>query len=323
MAFLVVAVVLISGCTGSGGEAKVIGGTGLEITDFTVQPAEIRGGSKATFAVTVENQGDELVDYKKAVFSLILPSDWTPAMSMKNLSKSLKPADPSMGSEGDIVSERFTSDSPKFPRGQTRTDDVTGRVYYDYQTKANGVIYIYPYGEDIDDTYSFESDNGPVRIDVRSSPDAPIVENVDEYFTLIMDVTNLGSGKLYKPGITKGDAIPRLKADDYDRVELSFDIMGDVLEHNASVTKGNVRNFTILDSDCRGGDDSNINKTPEQQHYFYEYELYGSPETTTIMCDIEINHTLIKTKTPISIEVVAKYGYYTEEKGSVEIVGRD
>ena len=193
------AIVLVAGCTIPGlpnlGGTTTIGtaGKGLEITDFTAEPATVYSGATVRVTMDVENDGGTTVSSTKAL-AYLTGSDvnlgsadtryWTSSADTeyKAFLRDMRAADVVKGTSADTTRFTWSLKAPTLPAGQTRTDTFYGRVYSDYATAINGNIWVYTEGESDAakasgrslNTASFASTSGPVGLSVKASPD-PVI----------------------------------------------------------------------------------------------------------------------------------------------------
>jgi len=288
---LVVMVVLVAGCLGQDDpvnteDCQTNTVNGLSIKCFSTAVSELRSGQASTILMEVENQGEAEINAAYGAALLIIPTDWTlDKSSTQSYPRNLKNADPATGRPADIYQFRWRATAPTLAKGQMRTDPILGRIYYDYTTKANGVIPIYPYGETTSDTASFTSSRGPIEISVSISPNPPQIELEKEEFSLYMQLTNAGSGQVY---------------------------------HNNTVTASKLN----LSETQRNVVDLDITLPPgleiKEKSCYRNVELIGGKATA--ICDITVNRPSAKQLYPITI--TAYYGYLMESQTSITVTGR-
>src|SRR3989344_8087859 len=74
--FLVLGIVLISGCIGGGPIVTTPTGFGLEITDFSGDQTSLTELKNLRLTMSVENQGSSLVSKDASLILLNVPSGW-------------------------------------------------------------------------------------------------------------------------------------------------------------------------------------------------------------------------------------------------------
>ncbi|MBI4015508.1 MAG: hypothetical protein HY362_02215 [Candidatus Aenigmarchaeota archaeon] len=290
-AVVIVAAIAVAGCTGQPPVTGTSGNT-VKITEFALQPDTVRSNSTVSVSMNIENQGDSVVKQDSGVIWLIVPTDWGPADLERNKSftRDLRPSDPATNRPADTQSFRWSLKAPQIPKGQVRPDNIAGRIYYDYVSDVNGVIYAYPLGEKTSEKSKFTYGRGPVKITIKSIPDPYVVELARDTFTLQIDLEDVGNGLgVYKAGsITSSDL--SLAEGERNKILLNVSIPSAV-------------SSLSIQSDCRS----------------QEVELVK--KRATVVCDIVADKMPVsKELTPITI--TAKYGYFDEIVKSVTVTGR-
>jgi hypothetical protein len=311
----VLAVILVAGCVGEIPFIPIpstfIGGNGLTIIEFSVEPSEVYGGSSARVIVEVENKGGALVEEEKGFVMLIgsaldLDGDedmyWTSDTETsvyKHFGKDMKPADPVRETPSDTKRLSWSLKAPDIDAGQVKEDIFIGRVYYDYETTVSGTIWIY--SQDEADaaraagramrSSTFTSTAGPVGVEVKTSPDPVVVEGDGETFVLTIKLSSVGGGTLYKAGgvtYTDGSENEEITEDELNWVNVDIAASPSIL---------------TIPGECEG-----------------DQELVGGKDVT-ITCDVTvINEPATFQGVPLT--VTASYGYFTERTVSVSVSGR-
>ncbi len=288
-------IIAVSGCVE---EQQVSGprGYGLEIVNFTSNLYEVYSDKTVIITMQVENHGETKIDKDYGLALLIIPSDWDVTQEKNQAyKKDITFEDELTGTAAGTEFFRWTVKSPPLAQGLTRTDTITGRIYYDYETSATGNIWIYPESEAFSDqeknvqlnTLSYEKSRGPIDIDISVMPDPVLVYYDQELFTLTITLTNIGDGVVYAP-----DEI----------TSTIYDLDDD---------KRNV-----IDLDIRLGDNLDI----EDNSCYQDVTFFG--DTATVICDIEVEDAP-STKQQFPITVTANYGYYKDEDIEVTTIGRE
>ena len=309
----VLAVVLVAGCTGGQipfitATTTFIGGNGLTITEFSIEPVEIYGGSNARIVMEVENKGGTPVaDTEMLVLlkgsALDLAGDdtmyWTgtgeAVVKRLDSGENLKPED--LVRETPADTERFTwrLAAPDISAGEQKDDIFIARVYYDYSTKVSGTIWVYSQAEADAaraagrplNQPTFTSTSGPVALTVKPSPNVVVLDTGEDDFVITIKVSSVGGGTLYEAGSV-----------DYASVTDDVAIGEEYL---------NLVDVSV---------DSDLDATDCE----VQEELVGGKDVT-ISCDVTVP-SVPSTFRGYPITITADYGYYTERTASVSVSGR-
>ena len=210
LALPLVAVVMVSGCIdlfGSGDSGTSLSGLGLEIIEFSTDRADVYSESTARIFMEVENRGQsEVSNAHLYLIGNLGTSGWVTADANPAPFASIKPADPlrDIPAEKKRTSWRLTA--PTLSPGQSRSDQFTGRVYYPFQTTAQGTVWLYSEteaeaarisGEKLSST-SFTYSQAPVSIEISVAPDPPVVEAAGDTFTMYVKLRNIGGGTVFE-----------------------------------------------------------------------------------------------------------------------------
>ena len=131
--FSIVMIVAVAGCLG-GGDAfdAAERGYGLEITNFSSGLDQIYSTQTTHITLRVENQGESKVYQNTGLVLLILPSDWEVTQEKDQpYKKDISFEDSIRGTAPGTDYYRWTLQAPALTTGLTRTDIITGRIYYD------------------------------------------------------------------------------------------------------------------------------------------------------------------------------------------------
>ena len=312
MLLATVAVVLVAGCTQSITNITQtntqLAGTGLVITDFSIDQPEVYGGQTDRIMMTVSNKGGHSVPEGDALVFLTgsavnLKGDdtmyWTSDSEtlIKGFGKEMKPADAVRDTPADEKTVYWSLTAPSVSRGEQTPYLFIGRVYADYQTKVTGNIWVYSESEaDAAKTSgttlnkaTWSATSGPVAINARLTQDPVVLYPGEDMVTLIIKISNVGSGVLYKSGFID------YSTDNPDELALTSD------EINWVTVGGNMAG-TPLPEECAG-----------------TFEMVGGKDLT-LTCDISVTPPATFQGYPISI--TADYGYFTERTASVTVSGR-
>jgi hypothetical protein len=310
----ITAVLLVAGCTTpDGGQlfqqvtTTTVAGTGLVISDFTVDPTNVYSNANARIMMTAADKGGAPVPDTKSVIyltgSALSLSDATgvywhnSAESIyKHFGKTMNPEDTVRGTQADEKTLTWSLTSPNVSKGQTRNDIFIGRIYYDYQTSVTGTVWAYSQAEADAARASgrtlnkatLTSTTGPVALTVKTSPDPIVLSSGDSSFTMTIKVSNVGGGALYKVGAVNyavGSEDVTLTTDELNKVDIAISAPG------------------ITVTGCTG-----------------EQELVGGKDMT-LSCDATIT-TAPPTFQGYPITVTATYGYNTERTATVVVSGR-
>lgn len=315
-----IAVLLVAGCTGPSGiqwpiqqvTPTLIGGAGMVIADFSPYQTEVKSGQTDRILVTVSNKGshsvpdaESLVYLTGSAVNLTTGADqtlyWTSTTEtslIKKLGKEMKPADPINDIPADEKQISWSLKAPNISTREKKDYLFIGRVYYDYQTKVSGDIWIYSDTEaDAAKAASktlnkatFSSTSGPVAITAKLTQDPVVLYSGDNSITLSLKVGSVGGGVLYKKG-----AISDYSTTNPDNLNLTS-------EQINRVTIGIKLAGTSLTNDCTG-----------------EKELIGGKELP-LTCELTVSRPATFQSLPI--EITADYGYFVERSAMVTVSGR-
>jgi hypothetical protein len=301
----ILSILLVSGCTGLDlglGQVAGVGGNGMEITSFTAEPATVFSGSTVRLVMEIANQGGTTVPIGGGLVYLTGSSfnDWSGSAALyEPFSREMRAEDVVRGvpASTDRISRTVTA--PSLQAGQTRSDIFIGRVYSDYQTSANGNVWVYSETEAEAAraagrtmyTPSFTYTKGPVGLSISVTPSPIILYAGENSFTLFIKISNLASGTIYAPNVIDYSS---------NNVALTMDQINRV---DVAVTPAS--GLTITNSaDCYG---------PNQE--------LVSGKDLTMVCDVTVTSPP-QTFQSYTFDVTVSYGYYTERTASVTVQGR-
>jgi hypothetical protein len=303
------AIALISGCAGISipgvdlTPGVGIGGNGLEITSYSAEPSSAFSGSSVRVTMEVENKGGTTVSNGGSLIYLTGASfsEWNDgnAALYKTIDKEMKAEDVVRGVPPSTYRYSTTLTAPSLDAGQTNNYILIGRLYSDYQTTANGNIWVYSETEAEAAraagrslyTPSFTYTKGPVGLSVTVSPTPIILYSGENRFTVYIKISNLASGTIYSPNVIDyGGSNVALNMDQINRVDVS-------------VTPGS--GLSIPDTDGCSGTDQ---------------ELVAGKDLTMV-CDVDVG-TTVDTFQSFSFDISVSYGYYTERTASVTVQGK-
>jgi hypothetical protein len=312
------AIVAVAGCTNVNipnifqqTTNTVLAGAGMVMTDFSTDQTDVFGGQTDRIMMTVSNMGghsvpdsDSLVYLTGSAVSLNGDTSmyWTGSTEtlIKKFGKEMKPADTIRDTPSDEKTISWSLKAPNVSKGQKTTYLFIGRVYYDYETKVNGNIWVYSQTEAdaakaADKTLNkatWSATSGPVAINAKVSQDPVILYSGENTFTLVIKVSSVGGGVLYQQGSID------YSTTDPNNLALTEN------EINRVLISGNVAG-TSLPSDCTNSGQP--------------VELIGGKDVT-LTCDVTITPPATFQGYPISI--TADYGYFNERTASVSVSGR-
>jgi hypothetical protein len=280
----------------------------MVISDFTPDQAEVFGGQTDRIMMTVSNKGghsvpdtDSLVYLTGSAVSLSGDSSlyWTGSTEtlIKKFGKEMKPADSIRDTPADEKTLSWSLQAPNVSRGEQQTYLFIGRAYYDYQTKVSGNAWVYSETEADAaraagrtlNAATWSATSGPVAVTAKLTQDPVVLYGSENKITLVIKVSNAGSGVLYKK-----DSID-YSTTNPDDLALTQD------EINRVTIGGNVAGAS-LPAECTG-----------------DQELVGGKDLT-LTCDVTI--TTPATFVGVPIVITADYGYFSERTASVTVSGR-
>jgi hypothetical protein len=307
-----IAILSVAGCTQSVDNIfqtnTQLAGTGLVISDFSADQTEVYGGQTDRIMMTVSNKGGHSVPQGEALVFLTgsavsLDGDesmyWTSSSEtlIKDLGREMRPADPVRDTPADEKTLTWSLVAPNVSKGEQTPYLFIGRVYADYQTKVTGNIWVY--SETEADTAksagkslnkaTWSATSGPITINARLTQDPVVLYSGEDKVTLVIKVSNAGSGVIYEQGAidysTTDPADLKLTSTQINRVTISGNVAG-----------------TALPTECAD-----------------TFEMVGGKDLT-LTCDVTVTPPATFQGYPVSI--TADYGYYSERSASVTVSGR-
>jgi len=316
--FSTLAIVLIAGCVIPGLDTggTILGGVnGIAITSFKAEPTEAYSGNTVRVTLEAQNLGGTTVDNRSVLVHLIASNanlnsneagSWhgksagNDKKEVRHFSRNLTPADSIKGTPANIEKITWNLVAPTITPGQKRVDSFTARLYSEYSSGVNGNIWVYNQSEaeatktagKALKTSSFTPVVGPVSINIKLSPDPVVLYPGENIFTFSIDVTNSGTGVVYKTGAIN------LAID-----SPSFSLDTDSQLHWISVSVNTNNQLTI--ADCTG-----------------DQQISGG-RSMTLVCTATIPSSYsVSTFRSFPVNVMAKYGYYIDGETSVTVQGR-
>jgi hypothetical protein len=328
------AIVAVSGCVG---ESDVVAptGYGVEITGFSADRSEVFTGQRVRIFMEAENLGQSLVE--RGVMTLIgnvrgtNGNYWTTSDPLEATIGELKPADPIREVPAEKKRVDWTLSTPTLSPGQTRTDTFEGRVYYDFNTTAQGTLWLYSPTEaeavrnagGVLDKSSITSSTGPIAIEVDVAPDPPELEGSDTDFSLYITLRNVGGGTVFYQSGYNFDTVPTLTSADLNKIDVSIEA-GDLSITNCEAATTELAELIGTSTTLYCDADYGVCKAVE-----------GAASATDESCGAYVSKTgcgtqsecewvakNILTKTSIPISIIADYGYYKDQSLSLTAVGK-
>jgi len=205
LAFLLIAVVALSGCIGQR-SVNIDANNGLLISTFSVDPVKVDEGDQVLVLMDVENVGG--VTARDIRVNFYGAEGWGGDKN-KTLGKDLKPPDPITGTPGDFKTVTATLTAPQLPEGVQLEFPITARVVFSYKT--TGGITIPAYSEDLykinteqgrtmETEAKVSNTNAPLKVSLSRGPTPLVVGNESEETTYVIEFKNVGSGWPFKEG---------------------------------------------------------------------------------------------------------------------------
>lgn len=294
------ATILVCACTVPGipEVGPSLGGLGLEITSFSAEPSPVFSGGTVRLVMETGNLGGTTVNVNQSLVYLTGSNfDAWGGETYHNFSKDMKAEDIVRGIPADTQRFSWPLTAPSLSAGQTRTDTFIGRIYHEYSTNALGNVWVYSESEaDAARTAgralypsSFTYTKGPVGISVKVMPDPIILYGSEKSFTLYITLNNLASGTIYTSGAVSYYIAPNVALDSDELNKVYVDVIPPT---GVSIGPG-----------CESWQD-----------------LIEGRETV-LVCDVTLP-SAPTTFESYALDVVVKYGYYTERTTTVTIQGR-
>ncbi|MAH42204.1 hypothetical protein CL614_00555 [archaeon] len=199
---LLVAVLIISGCTDSDRDVKTSDNDGIVINEFTVDPYRINDDETALFSMEIENIGGTTATNVR--LNLYGAEGWETAVN-EIVYSSLDPPNINLepNTPGDFQLADWELQAPDLPEGLVVPYNVKGRVRYHYHTTNSVSIPVYEkqeytrrnqIGADIE-SVNVVNVRAPVRVDI--DPLDFIVfdtEDEEQTYSRRLIFINVGSG---------------------------------------------------------------------------------------------------------------------------------
>jgi len=178
------------------------------ITSFAANPPVTDGDNEVTFELNLENRGGwDAENIKYDIFGIGDTLSWTGKSEDKGETE-LTAANPSKSLQGGTTYHAWTS-TPK----EKNTDvvyTVTARVDYEYETDTNLDMQLYGrkdpdvarLGISQSKLNSITTTTGPMAVAVAGS--LPLLSGSSDKFSIVFEITNVGTGRPYVGSITSG-----------------------------------------------------------------------------------------------------------------------
>ncbi len=218
LAVVIILAVFVSGCIGGTNTQMVpqLGGVGIVIEKFSIDPNQIYEGQSAILTLKLKNEGEADVNDGNIVIYGYDPEDFSLNPSSE-ASFDLKGVDKTLGIKGqEIVKSWRVSFTGDLPAKQTFSYTFLARICYTYITEGFGKVEVMSEDEylrkvannEVTPTpIEIENTNGPVRVSIDGTQ--PIVASGGE-FSFKLHIENVGQGYLGPCYITDFENLNKL-----------------------------------------------------------------------------------------------------------------
>ena len=299
IAFLILpllAVVAISGCTGTSGGATF--GPGVVILNWEPTFSAVEEGDNVQFRLRIQNQGEVLATAVDPQIIGITPEDWKMSSYSGYMAQGeLVPPDRYRNTEGEIRQDTYDAEAPDLPRGTTQTFTPQIRVYYHYTTTASKLVTLVNDQElkrlqDKGQTLSSKdtiSSSGPLKVTVNAGKfiKAKEMGGVSREFPISIEIQNIGGGVVSTRGASMND------------YEVEFDIP---TTNSGRLNIGN----------CMAGGSA----------YGGSTVTLWKGQSATVTCTATISSSLLATE-EVNMRIVLEYDYYIDASTSVTVTGNE
>jgi hypothetical protein len=207
LAFPIVAVILVSGCTDGG--STISFGPGVQIVTWEpdLKTTSYNSDDQVKLLLKIQNTGEyDARDVTAQLFGINI-NDWGGIWSDYETLGDLLAADEQYGTEGESKTHRWILDAPGLPKGTDLSYTPTVRVAYDYKTVAIKPITIVDRDELmrlIQDGRSIPGESttythGPLSVQITTGNFVK-TERRDPYFPIHISVRNSGTGLVSEEG---------------------------------------------------------------------------------------------------------------------------
>jgi len=223
---LLLLVIFVSECVTT---TQTPSGNGMTIVDFDASNNNIEGkGKSTTISIVAENQGNALIEHSKVClmgsnfYGLSEEGMWSRTdpenQKICQIKENLKAYDTINNLPGGVITKKWRLTSPCLPSLIKRTDEFTGRVFYDYKTKMQTTVWVYSENEitaakqrneHIPSELVVEKTIGPIDMNIET---VQPVRLEDGSFTVKMTFSNVGGGTVFTKDIdwSASDTIPSI-----------------------------------------------------------------------------------------------------------------
>jgi len=306
-----VAIVIVSGCTGTGGGT---GGNGVNVLDWRTDFTSVNSGEKIQLQLRVQNQGDVTAKNVKAQITGIDLSEWRgfgvgSFFAEENLGNML-PFDPETKTPGEIKQRNFALQAPKQKQNIVLQYSPIIKISYNYETFSEKPITLVDQdelrrliqqGKSLPAKDSSQT-KGPLTIAVTTGQFVKTGQSfgsgqVFDVFPVNIKISNPGFG-------SGGSVVPPGVGDTFGFVGQNFNYPVQVEIKPPSGTQ--IRNTGVF-----GGDDCSSGTVTK--------ELFQGKETD-ITCELEV------TSPPAfredrTIKINLKYRFQTEATTQITVIG--
>jgi len=291
------AVVMISGCTSTGGGATF--GPGVVILNWEPTFSAVEEGDSVQFRLRMQNQGEVTATSVDPQIIGITPEDWQISTYSGGFlgSSELVPPDRFRNTEGQIRQDTYDAVAPDLPRGTTQTFTPQIRVYYHYRTTASKLVTLVNDQElkrlqDKGQTLSSKdtiSSSGPLKVTVNAGKfiKAKEMGGVSRAFPISIEIQNVGGGVVSTRGAS---------ANDY---QVGF---------NMPTTNSGRLNI----GNCLTGGSS----------YAGSAVTLWKGQSATVTCTATISSSLLASE-EVNMMIVLEYDYYIDASTSVTVTGNE
>ena len=203
----VLAIVTSSGCVT--GTNQTTGGPGIVVEKFETSQTLIESGEPVSLQLEVRNMGDYNgeMGLGAPVIAEIMsldPTEWMVTPSTIIDLGTLSAPDPESQTRGGLGKATWNLVSPMLDRGQRKTYEIRGRVYYQYETKAIKPIWFVTANEleaivKAGESLAAEPTTvtaGPLSVNVRAGNFVKQTEWRNARFQLEIEIRNAGGGRI-------------------------------------------------------------------------------------------------------------------------------
>lgn len=282
---LLILILLVSGCTSTGGGT----GPGVVILSFEPDFASVESNDDVKLYLRVQNQGGMEAENVEAELTGIDPTEWGVFVKTKYLGAgTLEPPRPQYGTEGETDTATWELQAPRLAGTLSQTYNPAVRVYYKYQTIATKPITLVSEDElrrliqmgkslpTKETTYTA----GPLSVNIVTGKYIKSTEQWGKTFPITIHIANAGPG-------APGSKLKTFEREDYP-VDVRINLP------NSLGTAGDCQTYQRID--------------------LWKGQYYD------LTCDLRITRapSIAEERT---IEVKLEYDYYVDATTSVTVTG--